>query len=80
MLAQMGMPGPIELLILLLVGGLFLGFPLIIVLYLLLSGRFRSSGPAVPCPRCGAWTVPQAHYCHQCGQSLEEPPDDASGP
>lgn len=67
----MGMPGPMEIMI---IAGMC-GLPLIVglvVLAVLASNKGRSAGPQAgpPCSHCGGWTVPQANYCQWCGKPL----------
>ena len=73
-----GVPGPLELLILLVMGLVCLGVPIAILIAVFAVAR--RSGPSTPdsppCPSCGTHVVPGARFCHQCGTSLE-PRQDA---
>ena len=65
----LGMPGPLELII---VATMLLA-PLAIagiVVFFVLRKTGASSAPAPPCPHCGGRTVPQARFCHHCGREL----------
>jgi len=65
---SMAAPGPIELLILILLAAVFV----VPVLLILVVARMK--GPATaPCPRCRRWTVAGANFCHHCGQQLVPP-------
>ena len=70
----MGMPGPLEIIIILLVGLMCVGVTVALVVAVFTIGR--KSGPATPdsppCPNCGSHVVPGARFCHQCGSSLQE--------
>ena len=69
----MFMPGPMELLILVVIGGVC-GAPVVILLALLATGKLRCSRrESTPCPSCGGWTLPGASFCHQCGEPVETP-------
>ena len=65
-------PGPLEMLILLLIGLICVGVPIAALVVVLLiarkSGASRPGSP--PCPHCGSHMVPQAQFCHQCGSRL----------
>ena len=63
-------PGPMELIIILLVWGV----PIAVLIAVFLIVR-KSGAPAAgsaPCPNCGSHVVPQAKFCHQCGSPLQE--------
>ena len=65
----MGMPGPLELLIV----GLVCVAPIvaaIIVLVVVLRSRGASSASSPPCPTCSGWTVPGTKFCPHCGAAL----------
>ncbi len=70
--ALVGMPGPMEMLI---IG--FLIMPMlaapIIVIYLVCVRNKRTSA-APPCPHCGHPTVPSTRFCPHCGGPLGQPP------
>jgi len=70
-----GMPGPMEMLILLVMGLVCLGVPIAIVVTVFAVARRsgRSTPDSPPCPSCGTYLVPGAKFCHQCGSSLQEP-------
>jgi len=70
----MGMPGPLELIIILLMGLVCLGGPIaVLVVVLSMARRSKASLPdSPPCSNCGSHVVPQARFCHQCGNSLQE--------
>ena len=63
-----GMPGPIEMMI---IAGMC-GLPVILVLVVLAMSKSRPAGPQAgpSCSSCGGWTVPQANYCQWCGKAL----------
>ena len=67
MCAYFGIPGPLELILLL---GIVLG-PLVLALVVfLIARRAGSSRASPPCPQCGSWVVPGAGFCHRCGNRL----------
>jgi len=68
-------PGPMEMLILLVMGLVCLGVPIaILIAVFAVARRSGSSTPdSPPCPSCGTHVVPGARFCHQCGSSLQEP-------
>jgi hypothetical protein len=70
---HIGFPGPLELIIILLMGLVCIGVPVVLLIVILAVAR-RSS-PATPdsppCPHCGTHVVPGARFCHQCGRPLE---------
>jgi len=70
------MPGPMEILIILVIGLICLGVPVaILVAVFAVARKSGSSMPdSPPCPSCGTHVVPGARFCHQCGRSLQEPP------
>ncbi len=64
-------PGPLELLIILLILGLAVLAPLIALVVILAARKSGASRPApAPCPNCGGWVVQQANFCHHCGAPL----------
>jgi hypothetical protein len=70
----MGMPGPLEMMIILAILA-SLGLPVLIVILLFATGKLRSHKPQpAPCSSCGGWTVPGTRYCPHCGKPLSEPP------
>ncbi len=72
MYAFVGMPGPLELMIIL--GTLvFLVAPLILVVVLLRRSSSSAPPPTPPCPQCGGWTPPQARFCPWCATGLQDP-------
>ena len=72
------MPGPMEILIILVMGLVCIGVPVAIVIAVFaIARKSGSSTPdASPCPNCGTHVVPGARFCHQCGSSLGQ----AGGP
>lgn len=68
-MAFIGMPGPFEMLIILVMGCFVFGLP-ILILVLIARGRQNSVHARPACPHCQGWTVPQANYCQWCGKSL----------
>ena len=74
---MVGVPGPMEMLILLVMGLMCLGVPVaILVVVFAVARKSHSSMPDVPpCPNCGTHVVPGAKFCHQCGSSLGPPQD-----
>ena len=69
------MPGPMEMLLLLVMGLVCLGVPIAILVTVFAVARRsgRSTPDSPPCPSCGTYVVPGAKFCHQCGSSLQEP-------
>ncbi len=73
-MAFIGMPGPMEMMLL---GSC--GLPVIIVLIVLAMNRSKPTTPPPPCSNCGGWTVPQANYCQWCGKALGTASGNPSG-
>ncbi|HUT94333.1 MAG TPA: zinc-ribbon domain-containing protein [Thermoguttaceae bacterium] len=71
---QFGMPGFLEILVVLAVGLVCLGVPIAILIAVFAVARRsgRSTPDSPPCPSCGTYVVPGARFCHQCGSSLQE--------
>ncbi len=69
-----GMPGPFEMLIILALGVMIFGVPLVILVLLISKGKPAGSRAGPACPSCGGWTVPQANYCQSCGKTLGTAP------
>lgn len=77
MLAFIGFPGPMELLIITFI----LGVPIVVVLgvlWLTLADRQRPS--MLPCPHCGAAAPRWAQFCPNCGGPLRQPPQPPTEP
>jgi hypothetical protein len=70
MLGFYGMPGPLELLILLFVCGGPVIAALVLVYFLVLRPQ-KPQGNLVPCPDCGHYVSPAAKTCPNCGAPLE---------
>jgi hypothetical protein len=69
MLAFYGMPGPIELLILLFMCGVPVIAALLLVYFLAIRPQ-RGKGELIPCPDCGHEVSPRAESCPNCGAPL----------
>jgi len=69
-------PGPLELIIIAVIGLGMLVVPVVLVVALVAANKKK--GPLAPgsspCPQCGGWLVPQAKFCHHCGNALAPPP------
>ncbi|NQT11128.1 MAG: zinc ribbon domain-containing protein [Planctomycetes bacterium] len=70
----MGMPGPLELMIILGMGMVFVVVPIAALVLVLLFARrsSRSQPDSPPCSNCGGHVVPGAQFCHQCGSPLQQ--------
>lgn len=70
----MGMPGPLEIIIVLFIGLICVGVTVALVVAVFMIGRKsgRATPDSPPCPNCGSHVVPGAKFCHQCGNSLQE--------
>jgi hypothetical protein len=68
-----GMPGPLEIIIILLILALLVGVPILVIVTVLVIAR-KSNQPSMPnpnlmqCGDCGAWISHQATACPQCGK------------
>jgi len=77
--AFVGMPGPIEILIIL-VSSVFVFGPLVVgvlvLMHVLRSQRkLGAANPNLrPCPDCGQYVSRQAPSCPRCGRPLDQPP------
>lgn len=71
----MGIPGPLEVLIVLLMGLVCLALPVAIlaVVFMIARKSGGSASDAPPCPKCGSHVVPGGRFCHQCGSPLGPP-------
>jgi hypothetical protein len=69
MFAFVGMPGPIELVILLFMCGAPVIVALILVYFLVIRPQQRG-GDLIACPDCGHKVSPRAESCPNCGAPL----------
>ena len=74
MSAFFGVPGPLEILIILFILGILV-LPVVLLVVILASGSKRRSPPptTATCPRCGGWLAAQAKFCHHCGTAIAPP-------
>jgi len=75
--AYFGMPGPMEILVILLIGLVCLGVPIaLLAIVFAVARKSASSTPdSPPYPNCGTHVVPRAKFCHQCGSRLGQEQD-----
>jgi len=73
MISYFGMPGPMELLIILVTGLVCLGVPVaaLVAVFMIARKSGGSGSDAPPCSNCGSHVVPGGRFCHQCGNPLE---------
>jgi hypothetical protein len=80
----MGVPGPAEIVVIIVMLVLLFGLPLIGLLIAFVVIALSKGKPAAPqagpaCESCGGWTVPQANYCQWCGKPLATAPTTGEG-